>query len=106
MTDLYEQEKRLQNCRSVDGTARDGNLMTALVQASTKELQASSSTTGGLSEKEICGNMFVFNFARNDTTAHTLTFMVAFLAANPAVQDGIHDEIWQVSGERCLREAV
>ncbi|KID60483.1 uncharacterized protein G6M90_00g066770 [Metarhizium brunneum] len=87
MNDLYEQEKRLQNCQSVDGTARDGNLMTVLVQASTKEQKASSSTTGGWSEKEIYSNIFVFNFAGHDRTAHTLTFMVAFPASNPAAQD-------------------
>ncbi|KAK2593318.1 hypothetical protein QQS21_008961 [Conoideocrella luteorostrata] len=105
MTDLYEQEKRLNISKSVNERGRDSNLMTALVQASADTQQDSLLSSDGLSEKEIYGNMFVFNFAGHDTTAHTLTFIFSFLAANPVVQDWLNEEILQVFGERCSREA-
>ncbi|KAH7329695.1 cytochrome P450 [Stachybotrys elegans] len=91
MTSLYEQEKP-----SSEKGSKDNNLMTALVRASTSQ----DGLAEGLTEKEIYGNMFVFNFAGHDTTAHTLTFVVAFLATNPFVQDWLHEEIRQVFGQR------
>ncbi|GAW16696.1 hypothetical protein ANO14919_061330 [Xylariales sp. No.14919] len=75
----------------------DRNLMTSLVRASQDEATAGSS---GLTESEIYGNMFVFNFAGHDTTAHTFTFAIFFLAANPQVQDWVHEEVRQVLGDR------
>ncbi|KAG6362779.1 hypothetical protein INS49_007873 [Diaporthe citri] len=54
----------------------------------------------GLTESEIYGNMFMLNFAGHDTTAHTLTFAIHFLAANPAVQDWVSEEARTVLGER------
>ena len=92
MSDLYGEEKSMH----IDGRPKDRNLMTSLVQASQEEAKMSV----GLSEAEIYGNMFVFNFAGHDTTAHTLTFVFMFLAANPTTQDWLTEELRYVFGNR------
>ncbi|KAI0387356.1 cytochrome P450 [Hypomontagnella monticulosa] len=93
MTNLYEEEKRA----FAEGKVTDHNLMTSLVRASQDEEAKSS---GGLTESEIYGNMFAFNFAGHDTTATTFTFSIYFLAANPAVQDWVSEEVKAVLGDR------
>ncbi|KAH9905726.1 cytochrome P450 [Xylariomycetidae sp. FL2044] len=92
MTDLYSEVRDVKP----GSQPLDRNLMTSLIRASEDE----SKVAGGLSEQEIYGNMFVFNFAGHDTTAHTLTFVVMFLAANPAVQDWLAEELQHVFGSR------
>ncbi|KAI0185532.1 putative cytochrome P450 [Xylaria flabelliformis] len=94
MTTQYEEEKQ---AFSQGRGLADRNLMTSLVRASKDETLAGGS---GLTESEIYGNMFVFNFAGHDTTAHTFTFAIFFLAANPQVQDWVHEEVRQVLGDR------
>ena len=102
MTEVYEEEKR----SVTHGTATSKNLMTSLVRASmataTADPMLEATTPGetGLTESEIYGNMFVFNFAGHDTTAHTLAFVVALLAAHPEVQDWVSQEINHVFGYR------
>ncbi|KAK3326713.1 hypothetical protein B0H66DRAFT_617882 [Apodospora peruviana] len=54
---------------------------------------------GGLAEQEIYANMFVLNLAGHDTTAHTFTFALYFLAAHPAVTDWISEELRRVLGD-------
>ncbi|KAI2631479.1 cytochrome P450 [Hypomontagnella submonticulosa] len=93
MTSLYEEEKRA----FAEGKVTDHNLMTSLVRASQDEEAKSS---GGLTEAEIYGNMFAFNFAGHDTTANTFTFSIYFLAANPDVQDWVSEEVKSVLGDR------
>ncbi|CAJ2511938.1 Uu.00g075630.m01.CDS01 [Anthostomella pinea] len=88
MTNLYEDEKR--------AITTDANLMTLLVRASQNEEKTSS----GLTEAEIYGNMFAFNFAGHDTTANTFTFALYFLAAHPKVQNWLSAEIRSVLGDR------
>lgn len=90
MTTLYEEEKRAVD----EGRSTDKNLMNSLVRASQDE----SRTGAGLTESEIYGNMFVFNFAGHDTTAHTFTFAIYFLAAHPDVQAWVHEEVREVLG--------
>ncbi|KAI1778869.1 putative cytochrome P450 [Hypoxylon cercidicola] len=68
----------------------DNNLMTLLVRASQ---EAASEGLQGLTESEIYGDMFTFNFAGHDTTAHSSTFALYFLAANPDVQDWVSEEM-------------
>jgi cytochrome P450 len=97
MTDLYEEEKQ----SFAEGRSTDRNLMTSLVRASQSE---ATSGAGGLTEQEIYGNMFVLNFAGHDTTAHTFTFALFFLAANPDIQDWIHEEVHRVFGDRPVNE--
>jgi len=94
MTQVYEEEKRA----FVQGKSTDRNFMTSLVRASQEETTKSS--LGGLTESEIYGNMFTFNFAGHDTTAHTFTFALYFLAANSATQDWISEEIHHIMGDR------
>jgi cytochrome P450 len=93
MTDLYEEEKR----RLQQGEDSDHNLMTGLIRSSQDD-------PDGLTEKEVYGNMFAFNFAGHDTTAHTFTFAMFFLAANPYVQDWISEEIRFVVGNQKLED--
>lgn len=93
MTTVYEEEKRV----FAEGrSTTDHNLMTLLIRASQDE----ATSSGGLTEGEIYGNMFAFNFAGHDTTAHTFTFAIYFLAAYPDVQDWISEEINSVLGDR------
>lgn len=94
MTQVYEEEKQA----FLRGESGDRNFMTSLVRASQDE--TTNSSLGGLTEREIYGNMFTFNFAGHDTTAHTFTFALYFLAANPAIQDWISEEIRHVTGDR------
>lgn len=91
MTDLYEEEKKPFS----EGHTGGGNLMKSLVRASHVETK----TGTGLTEAEIYGNIFAFNFAGHDTTAHSFTFAIYFLAANPDVQAWIRGEIQEVLGE-------
>lgn len=77
MTSLYEEKKRAY----AEGEVRDANLITSLVRASQDE----EKTSDGLTESEIYGNMFAFNFASHNTTTHTLTFALYFLAAHPDI---------------------
>ena len=51
---------------------------------------------GGLTEDEIYGNIFVYNFAGHDTMAITMNWAIYLLAANPQVQDWIGEEIQAV----------
>ncbi|KAM7183158.1 Cytochrome P450 [Rhypophila sp. PSN 637] len=94
MTDLYEEEKAM----FAEGRATDSNLMRSMFRASQE------AGRGGLTETEIYGNMFVFNFAGHDTTAHTFTFAMYFLAAHPEVQDWLAVEISNVLGNRKAEE--
>lgn len=94
MAEVYEEEKR----SVAQGKVADRNFMTSLVRASKNE--TSESPLGGLTEREIYGNMFTFNFAGHDTTAHTFTFALYFIAANPEVQDWVSAEICHVMGDR------
>ena len=80
--------------------------MTSLVRASIDTpgtmdpvKPASAHHQGGLTEKEIYGNMFVFNFAGHDTTAHTLAFAMVILSAHPSVQDWLSQELQHVLGD-------
>lgn len=97
MTELYEEEKSQARLKAGSGGgASSKTLMSSLVHASQDEAQQNGS---GLTESEIYGNMFMLNFAGHDTTAHTFTFAIHFLAANPAVQDWVSEEVRTVLGD-------
>ncbi|POS68788.1 hypothetical protein DHEL01_v212818 [Diaporthe helianthi] len=93
MTELYEDEKA--QTRLQTGSSASKTLMSSLVRASQEEAKNGA----GLTESEIYGNMFMLNFAGHDTTAHTFTFAIHFLAANPAVQDWVSEEVRAVLGD-------
>ncbi|KAF3019774.1 hypothetical protein E8E14_011522 [Neopestalotiopsis sp. 37M] len=95
MTTMYEEQKRV---FASGKTSSDNSLMTLLVRASQEA--ASEKSSEGLTESEIYGNMFTFNFAGHDTTAHSSTFALYFLAANIEVQDWISEEIQAILGDR------
>ncbi|KAI1842584.1 hypothetical protein JX266_011197 [Neoarthrinium moseri] len=96
LTELYETEKNYFS----DANSRDRTLMASLVRESGSEAK----TSNGLTESEIFGNMFVFNFAGHDTTTHTLTFAIMYLAVNPSVQDWVFEEVDLVFGDRPVEE--
>ncbi|KAH8658139.1 cytochrome P450 [Xylariales sp. PMI_506] len=99
MTEMYEAEKRTLAAGQGSGGG-DRNLMTQLVRASQDyEGEGRGGGGGGLTENEIYGNMFVFNFAGHDTTTHTLTFLLFHLAAHPDVQAWLREEIRAVVGD-------
>ncbi|KAM7219000.1 Cytochrome P450 [Rhypophila decipiens] len=101
MTDMYEEGKLAYSGPPSQTTTKTGSpFMTSLVHASQEEAK----TSGGLTESEIYGNMFVLNFAGHDTITHTLTFAIYFMAANPTVQDWISEELHRVLGSRSSAE--
>lgn len=88
MTEAYEAEKKAFS----EGKPAAKNIMTQLIQVSLGD--------NGLSESEIYGNIFVFNFASHVTTSHTLTFTVHLLATAPGVQDWVFEELQHVLGNK------
>lgn len=99
MAEVYEEEKR----SIAMGQPSGRNLMTSLIRASVANEsisgQSLATNEDGLTEEEVYGNIFVFNFAGHDTTAHTLAFAVVLLAAHPLVQDWVGEEIQHVLGD-------
>ncbi|KAI1211127.1 putative cytochrome P450 [Annulohypoxylon truncatum] len=82
------------------GEPGSGGLITHLVHAlERKAIRQTGSgedekpVKGGLSMDEVLGNIFVINFAGQDTTSITLAFAVMLLAAHPEVQQWIREEI-------------
>ena len=47
----------------------------------------------GLTEEEVYGNVFVFNFAGHDATANSLAIGICLLATRPDIQDWLSEEI-------------
>ncbi|GME48497.1 uncharacterized protein K452DRAFT_130448 [Neofusicoccum parvum] len=90
MTQDYEEERKAVE----ENRATGENLMVNLVRASIEETaDDSSQRRTGLTREEVFGNMFVFNFAGHDTTAHSLNFTFYLLAAHPWVQEWMYEEI-------------
>lgn len=75
------------------GVQRSESLTGALIRASEEDKIASEK---GLSDQEIYGNMFIFNFAGHDTTANTMAYAIALLAIHPDVQDWVREEVTAV----------
>lgn len=92
MTEMYEEEKEKQ-AKPDPGSKR--TLISSLVSASQAEVKDGT----GLTENEIYGNMFMLNFAGHDTTAHTFTFAIHFLAARPDVQAWVSEEVYSVQSD-------
>ncbi|CAF9937726.1 MAG: hypothetical protein HETSPECPRED_000634 [Heterodermia speciosa] len=93
MTEAYETEKRAM----MRNEKLENNLMTSLVRASQTSVDQKASTMGshqdGLTEEEVYGNVFVFNFAGHDATANSLAKGIYLLATRPDIQDWISEEI-------------
>ncbi|PQE25468.1 Cytochrome P450 protein [Rutstroemia sp. NJR-2017a BBW] len=97
MTEMLNDERSA----IAQGKTRSATFTNSLLRAS-KEMSQSSSDVKvaggaddyqGLTEDEIYGNMFVYNFAGHDTTAIVLNWAIYVLAAHPEVQDWISEEI-------------
>lgn len=74
----------------------ENNLITSLVRASQTSVDREENTKGhqdGLTEEEVYGNIFVFNFAGHDATANSLAIAICLLATRLDVQDWIVEEI-------------
>lgn len=76
------------------------NLMSALVRAQGQSQESESirkntpnAASGGLSEEEVYGNLFIYSLAGHDTTAGALHFAIVLLAVNPELQDWVREEI-------------
>lgn len=97
MTEMLNDEKHAIS----QGKTRSATFTNSLLRASKEQSQSSSEgsisnvTNGfqGLTEEEIYGNIFVYNFAGHDTTAIVLNWTLYLLAAQPEVQDWISEEI-------------
>ncbi|KAF2440884.1 cytochrome P450 monooxygenase-like protein [Karstenula rhodostoma CBS 690.94] len=95
VTDLINEER----LSIAQGKAGSANLVTNLVRACEDERSGSLSTESSTNSKailtkdEIISDLFVFAFAGNDTTALTLAYILAELAAHPSIQDWISAEI-------------
>ena len=108
MTEVYEEGK----AAIAEGRSQGTSLMTSLIRATTQPPPNASKSRSQnidmehhwLTESEIYGNMFVFNFAGHDTTAHTLAFAVVLLASNAPVQDWLHQELQYFLGARSLED--
>ncbi|KAM0310229.1 hypothetical protein ACHAO8_008329 [Botrytis cinerea] len=96
MTEMLNAEKHAIS----QGKTRSATFTNSLIRASKQQSQlsdhpASNGTDSfqGLTEEEIYGNIFVYNFAGHDTTAIVLNWTLYLLAAHPEVQDWISEEI-------------
>ena len=81
-----------------------GNLISALIRASdnAKDSKVEATLSQGLSDEEIYGNIFIYNLAGHETTANTVFYAIALLAAYPEWQDWISEEINLVMGEESV----
>ncbi|KAI3394858.1 hypothetical protein diail_2145 [Diaporthe ilicicola] len=57
---------------------------------------------GGLSDDEIFANMFDYNIAGHETTAHSLNYCCHILSVEPQWQDWIREEVDHVYGDLAL----
>lgn len=96
MRDLLDEERSLIQ----QGKPGSANMISSLLRSSKPSRAPEdgdktqwSPDKKGLTESEIFGNLFVFNFAGHDTTANTLAYSVLLLAAHSEVQDWINEEI-------------
>lgn len=64
------------------------------------ELEAGGA--GGLSDDEIFANMFDYNIAGHETTAHSLNYCFHILSVEPQWQDWIREEVDHVYGTSAL----
>lgn len=98
MTNMLENERSLISQRA-PGAA---NLMSSLVrgseQAQKEHAKEDKENSGpkGLTDSEIYGNVFLYNFAGHETTGNILTYSILLLAAHPQWQDWVADEIRHV----------
>jgi len=84
-------ETRARLAASPELLARPGNLLEALIAAQEQGDQ-------GPTDREIASNVMTLLLAGEDTTAHTLTYMVHYLMEYPRVQAAVQEEVDRVFG--------
>ena len=102
MQEMYQDEQNFLSC----GKAGADNIISSLVRASEASttgrgnssprrhlVEYSKAGSSLLTEAEVYGNIFVYNFAGHDTTAITFGWTLYLLAAHPEVQDWLFEEI-------------
>lgn len=74
------------------------NLMGALVQASEDTNKSLSGKVSklGLTDREIFGNIFIYNLAGHETTGNAISMSLVLLAAHPHIQDWMAEEVHDV----------
>ncbi|KAH5554513.1 hypothetical protein HBI25_159500 [Parastagonospora nodorum] len=77
-----------------NSTSTRKDLVSALVRASLVP-QPDDARDMTISEQDMISNIFVYGFAGNDTTAISLAHTIVNLAAHPATQEWIREEIQQ-----------
>jgi len=96
MSNLLDHERELMQSRNQSPRR---NLANVLLRASEKEIHSRSENTQKLTREEVMGNLFIFNLAGHDTTANTLAFSLALLAAYPEWQQWLLAEIITVADD-------
>lgn len=82
------------------GKVRSPTITNALIRASEESNAGTEGGFKGLTEDEIYGNIFVYNFAGHDTTATSFNWALYLLAAFPDIQEWIAEEINAVLGDK------
>ncbi|CZR54671.1 related to cytochrome P450 3A7 [Phialocephala subalpina] len=90
MVEMVAEERFLANQKDEE----KDNLMSVLVRAS----EAEAGGRNGLSNEEIYGNLFIYNLAGHDTTAHTLGYAITLMATDRKLQAWIREELDFVFG--------
>lgn len=80
------------------------NLISALIHTSDQAKAEGIHSTVRLTDDEIKGNIFMFNFAGHDTTANTLAYAFALLAVHPDIQDWVTEEVDEVLSKEGTRK--
>ena len=89
-SEMFETERK----RIASGNDTRDNVMSMLVRLSDSEKSGGGPGTNQyLKDDEIAGNLFVFTAAGFDTTANTMGYALALLAAYPKWQTWIQEEI-------------
>ncbi|KAG8164114.1 hypothetical protein KVR01_006032 [Diaporthe batatas] len=107
MQEILEQERTTtENGIAVGGSPRRSESLTsALIKASEEEKNtAGKDSAKGLSDEEVYGNMFIFNFAGQDTTANTMAYAIALMAIHPEIQEWVREEVVAVFSQHNPQE--
>ncbi|KAH8900363.1 cytochrome P450, partial [Thozetella sp. PMI_491] len=88
--DMLEAERK----RAASGVEERDNMMSMLARFSGPDQPKEGSETAQLlNGDEISGNLFIFTAAGFDTTANTMSYAIAFMAAYPQWQAWVQEEI-------------
>jgi len=92
---LYMQESVLQHMqnRTKPTNTHPTSLLESMIAANETSKQDTGTSRAYLSDSELYGNLFVFNLAGYETTSGTFTFAFPYLAAHPAVQTWVTEEV-------------